>query len=76
MKTRKNAPKTARQLEPSFAAGMPARLVAAIEAARVRLDWESMETRKSDSLDFHEVSVWTMREVLIAAYAAGYAAGR
>lgn len=36
---------------------------------------ETLETRKSDSLDFHEVSVWGLKNALIAAYQAGLAAG-
>ncbi len=32
---------------------------------------ETLETRKSDSLDFHEVAVWTIKEALEAAYLAG-----
>lgn len=32
---------------------------------------ETLETRKSDSLDFHEVSVWGLKEALEAAYKAG-----
>ncbi len=32
---------------------------------------ETLETRKSDSLDFHEVSVWGVKEALEAAYQAG-----
>lgn len=32
---------------------------------------ETLETRKSDSLDFHEVSVWGVKEALEAAYKAG-----
>lgn len=34
------------------------------------------KTRKSDSLDFHDVSVWGVKEALIAAYQAGLAAGQ
>ncbi len=32
---------------------------------------ETLETRSSDSLDFHEVSVWGLKEALEAAYKAG-----
>jgi hypothetical protein len=34
-----------------------------------------LETRNSDSLDFHDVAVWTLREALQAAYVAGVAQG-
>ena len=32
-----------------------------------------LQVRGSDSLDFHEVSVWALREALVAAYQAGAA---
>ena len=39
--------------------------------ARKQLSIYSLETRKSDSLDFHEVSVWGVKEALIRAYVLG-----
>ncbi len=42
--------------------------------AREILDLETLETRKSDSLDFSEQAVWTLRRALEAAYEAGRAA--
>ena len=44
--------------------------------ARERLDVPTLRTRKSDSLDFHEVSVWQLREALDAAYRAGAESAR
>jgi len=35
---------------------------------------ETLETRHSDRLDFHDVAVWAMRAALTEAYAAGLAA--
>ena len=35
------------------------------------LNLETLETRNSDSLDFHDVSVWQLRQALQAAYEAG-----
>lgn len=35
---------------------------------------ETLETRKRDSLDFHEVAVWQIQAALEAAYRAGLAA--
>ena len=35
---------------------------------------ETLETRNSDRLDFHDVAVWAIRAALEAAYAAGHAA--
>ncbi len=37
---------------------------------------ETLETRHSDSLDFHDCSVWGLKEALEAAYKAGMAAGK
>jgi hypothetical protein len=39
--------------------------------AREHLHIETLETRRSDSLDFHEVSVWGVKNALHAAYQAG-----
>jgi hypothetical protein len=36
----------------------------------------TLETRNSDSLDFHDVSVWAIRAALQAAFDAGKQAGR
>ncbi len=49
----------------------PADLLADI--AQKHLFIETLEERKSDSLDFHEVSVWGVQAALEAAYAAGLA---
>jgi hypothetical protein len=37
---------------------------------------ETLDTRKSDSLDFHDLAVWTLREALEAAFEAGKTASR
>lgn len=37
---------------------------------------ETLEERHSDSLDFHELSVWSLRNLLAEAYEYGKAAGR
>ena len=52
----------------------PADLLADI--AEKHLFIETLEERKSVSLDFHEVSVWGVKAALEAAYAAGLAAAR
>lgn len=39
--------------------------------AQTTLGIETLETRRSDPLDFHEVAVWSIREALQAAYEAG-----
>ncbi|NOX41488.1 MAG: hypothetical protein GXP05_13570 [Alphaproteobacteria bacterium] len=44
--------------------------------AQKHLFIETLKTRNSDSLDFHEVSVWGIQAALEAAYAAGLAAAR
>ncbi len=37
---------------------------------------ETLETRNSDRLDFHDVAIWAIRSALEAAFAAGQAANR
>lgn len=49
-------------------------LLAAI--AKETLHIETLETRKSDSLDFHDVAVWSVKAALEAAYRAGLAAAK
>ena len=47
--------------------------------AQIALDHlfiETLETRNSDRLDFHDVSVWAVQSALVAAYQAGLAAGQ
>ena len=44
-----------------------------IRIAQEHLLIDTLETRNSDSLDFHDVSVWGVKEALIAAYQAGLA---
>jgi hypothetical protein len=41
------------------------------EIAKKHLGIETLEERKSDSLDFHELSVWQIRAALLEAYEAG-----
>ena len=48
---------------------------AAMEAiAKNILGIETLAERKRDALDFHEVSVWGLRDALLAAYELGLAA--
>ena len=35
------------------------------------LNLETLDTRKRDSLDFHELAVWQVKKALEAAYTAG-----
>ena len=37
---------------------------------------ETLETRNSDRMDFHEVSVWGVKSALVAAYEAGQRAAK
>ena len=37
---------------------------------------ETLETRHSDRMDFHEVSVWGVKSALMAAYEAGRQAAK
>lgn len=49
----------------------------AIEAiARNILAIETLAERKRDALDFHEVSVWGLKDALLAAYELGLAAAK
>lgn len=41
------------------------------EIARVHLRIDTLETRMSDGLDFHDCAVWSIRAALEAAYLAG-----
>lgn len=41
------------------------------EIARVHLRIDTLETRRSDSLDFYDWAVWNIRAALEAAYLAG-----
>lgn len=44
--------------------------------AKEHLHIETLETRKSDSLDFHDVAVWGVKDALLAAYKAGKTAAK
>jgi hypothetical protein len=57
--------KTARQLDQLLA-----------QIALDHLFIETLETRNSDRLDFHDVSIWAVQSALMAAYQAGLAAGQ
>jgi hypothetical protein len=47
-----------------------------LEIAAEHFCLETLETRNSDGLDFHDVAVWSIRAALEAAFAAGQAATR
>ncbi len=49
-------------------------LLAAIANATLHI--ATLETRNSDSLDFHDVAVWSVKAALEAAYRAGLAAAK
>ena len=42
-----------------------------LKIAKTILDLETLETRKSDSLDFKEQAIWNIKEALEQAYKAG-----
>jgi hypothetical protein len=44
--------------------------------AREQLGIDTLEPRHSDGLDFHDLSVWQLRDALEAAYEAGREAAR
>ena len=62
---RRTTTKTAQQLDKLLA-----------QIALDHLFIETLETRNSDRLDFHDVSVWAVQSALMAAYQAGLAAGQ
>lgn len=43
------------------------------EIAKSHLSIETLEIRNSDSLDFHDVAVWAIKDALQEAYEAGKA---
>lgn len=46
-----------------------------LKIAKKHFDVDTLETRNSDSKDFYEVSVWSIKEALEEAYANGYKNG-
>ncbi|KVL85316.1 DUF6900 domain-containing protein [Burkholderia stagnalis] len=44
--------------------------------ARIHLHVDTLETRHSDRLDFHDCAVWSIRDALIEAFNAGVVHGR
>lgn len=50
-------------------------MAAVTEAVRNRLGLETLEDRKRDALDFHDISVASIRDVIALAFEAGFAAG-
>lgn len=44
--------------------------------AREILLIETLDQQKRDSLDFHDVAVWSIRKALLEAYAAGFSDAR
>lgn len=41
------------------------------DIAKKHLNIETLETRNSDGLDFHDVAVWSLKDALQEAYEAG-----
>lgn len=58
---------------PEQAAKETAERDATIRQLAALIGFETLETRNSDSADFKEVAVWSLKEALEAAYAAGKA---
>lgn len=46
------------------------------QIAQQHLGIETLQTRRSDSLDFHDVAAWCVRDALEAAFKAGIEEGR
>ena len=51
------------------------KLADAVEQIRKQLGLETLETRRRDALDFHDLAVWTIRDAIQTAFNAGYDAG-
>jgi hypothetical protein len=51
------------------------RMAVAAEAIRQRLGLETLADRKRDALDFHDISVAAIRDVIDIAFSAGWDAG-
>lgn len=51
------------------------RMAAAAEAIRQRLGLETLADRKRDALDFHDLSVASIRDAIEIAFSAGWDAG-
>jgi hypothetical protein len=47
-----------------------------LKIAQKHFDVETLATRKSDRLDFHDVAVWSIESALQDAYEAGFKAGK
>ncbi|MCC6907041.1 MAG: hypothetical protein IT430_03790 [Phycisphaerales bacterium] len=50
-------------------------LSAEMEWAKVELLLETLETRKRDALDIHEVPVWSIKDIVRHAFETGYREG-
>ncbi len=50
---------------------MQTRDQALTEIATQILELETLDTRRSDRLDFHELAIWQIKKALEAAYTAG-----
>ncbi|GJQ30679.1 MAG: hypothetical protein HBSAPP03_25630 [Phycisphaerae bacterium] len=48
---------------------------AEMEWAKIELLLETLETRKRDSLDIHEIPVWSIRDLVRHAFESGYREG-
>jgi hypothetical protein len=57
---------TRRKIDPAAA-----RDALILEIAQRQFFLETLETRNSDRLDFHDVAVWAIRDALAEAYEAG-----
>ena len=51
------------------------KLADAVEQIRKQLGLETLETRRRDALDFHDLAVWSIRDAIQIAFNAGYDAG-
>lgn len=46
-----------------------------LEWARAKLQLQTLDTRDRDALDFHEIPVWTVKDIIRHAFESGYREG-
>ena len=53
---------------------LPTEMISALNTIAASHQIETLKPRYSDDLDFHDIAVWEIRDMLEEAYAAGLAA--
>lgn len=74
--TNRRASRVGEQTDTAAQMDLGVEVTSLAEIAKEHLRIDTLETRRSDSLDFHDVSVWGVRAALEAAFRAGAAAAK